>query len=135
MNDFLDCPLLPELSHPLYDPQLHKHSPITTVPYFVVINTLLHGLSHPQDLEPLKGGGHVFIAASPAPGKVPGTEASKLLEGWDGIGWTEEQTLHVVVLRFQGETSPNNFEPQSHLWLLYLQNELFRMTKIPWHNI
>lgn len=48
----------------------------------------------------------------------------------------EDQTLNVeVVSGFQGETSPNNFEPQSYPWLLYLQNSLFKMTKIPWNNI
>ena len=76
------------------------------------------------------------LALSPAPGKWPGLEESETLEGWDGIEWMQEQMLHVVVvLGFQVETSPNNFEPQSHPWLLYLQNSLFKMTKIPWNNI
>lgn len=122
--------LTPTVKSPLCDPQLHEQQ------FHTLLLLLLHGLSHPQDLEPLKGVDHAFIALSPAPGKVPGTDVSKMLEGWDGIGWMEEQTLHVVVLlRFRGETSPNHFEPQSYLWLLYLQNFLFKMTEIPWYSV
>lgn len=122
--------LTPRVKSPLCDPQLHEHPP--SQQFHTLLLLLLDGLSHLQDLEPLKGVDHAFIAVSPAPGKVPGTDVSKMLEGWDGIGWMEEQTLHVVVLlRFRGETSPNHFEPESYPWLLYLQNFLFKMTEIP----
>lgn len=132
--------LTPRVKSPLCDPQLHEHPPSQQLHTWLLL--LLEGLPHPQDLESLKGIDHAFVALSPAPGKVPGTDVSKMLEGWDEIGWMEEQTLHIVVLlRFRRETSPNHFEPQSHPWLLYLQVFLFKMTETPgtacnelWHE-
>lgn len=64
-----------ELGNPLCDPQRHKQR------LYTWLLLLPYALSHPQDLGPLKGMDHIFIAVAEAPGKVPGLETSKMLEG------------------------------------------------------